>query len=174
MACGASHRSQEGGSRCIALPAIYGDRCPVPAFGPSPLPLPPLRRPAIFDIAAASVYIALSLQPWIAVIVFVTLRWDTAPSVVAVFVCDPQVRTTGSEWQPNRRGQGRKGMALLRWPFSWRTASPTALNSQCSFYPAALYIPMTVYLTESVRSKYTNSNKRIVFNPLSPAAATSP
>lgn len=29
--------------------------------------------PAIFDIAAASVYIALSLQPWIAVIVFVTL-----------------------------------------------------------------------------------------------------
>jgi hypothetical protein len=31
-------------------------------------------RPAIFDIAAASVYIALSLQPWIAVIVFVTLR----------------------------------------------------------------------------------------------------
>lgn len=30
--------------------------------------------PAIFDIAAASLYIALSLQPWIAVIVFVTLR----------------------------------------------------------------------------------------------------
>ena len=30
--------------------------------------------PAIFDIAAASVYIALKLQPWIAVIVFVTLR----------------------------------------------------------------------------------------------------
>ncbi|EFN52666.1 hypothetical protein CHLNCDRAFT_58798 [Chlorella variabilis] len=29
--------------------------------------------PAIFDIAAASVYIALKLQPWIAVIVFVTL-----------------------------------------------------------------------------------------------------
>lgn len=33
-------------------------------------------RPAIFDIAAASVYIALSLQPWIAVIVFVTLRCE--------------------------------------------------------------------------------------------------
>jgi ABC-type transport system involved in Fe-S cluster assembly fused permease/ATPase subunit len=30
--------------------------------------------PAIFDIAAASVYIALKLQPWIAIIVFVTLR----------------------------------------------------------------------------------------------------
>ncbi|PSC71777.1 ATP-binding cassette sub-family B member mitochondrial [Micractinium conductrix] len=29
--------------------------------------------PAIFDIAAASVYIALKLQPWIAIIVFVTL-----------------------------------------------------------------------------------------------------
>ncbi|KAL4420506.1 hypothetical protein ABPG75_010162 [Micractinium tetrahymenae] len=29
--------------------------------------------PAIFDIAAASVYIALSLQPWIAIIVFITL-----------------------------------------------------------------------------------------------------
>jgi ABC-type transport system involved in Fe-S cluster assembly fused permease/ATPase subunit len=30
--------------------------------------------PAIFDIAAASVYIALKLQPWIAIIVFITLR----------------------------------------------------------------------------------------------------
>ncbi|KAI3430799.1 hypothetical protein D9Q98_009211 [Chlorella vulgaris] len=29
--------------------------------------------PAIFDIAAASVYIALKLQPWIAIIVFITL-----------------------------------------------------------------------------------------------------
>ena len=30
--------------------------------------------PAIFDIAASSVYIAISLQPWIAIIVFITLR----------------------------------------------------------------------------------------------------
>ena len=39
--------------------------------------------PAIFDIAAASVYIAVSLQPWIAAIVFVTLRCAAAAAAAA-------------------------------------------------------------------------------------------
>lgn len=53
--------------------------------------------PAIFDIAAASVYIAISLQPWIAVVVFITLS-TYIPMTIAL-----------TEW----RGQFRREMNRL-------------------------------------------------------------
>jgi hypothetical protein len=55
--------------------------------------------PAIFDIAAASVYIALKLQPWIAVIVFVTLRCERGGNCWAV-----------------QAAAFRAGPCVLQWP----------------------------------------------------------
>ncbi len=53
----------------ISLP--FPEVNPIMAILPLPSPMP--AGPAAFDIAAASVYMAMALQPWIAVIVFVTL-----------------------------------------------------------------------------------------------------
>ena len=91
--------------------------------------------PAIFDIAAASVYMALNLQPWIAVIVFITLR-SVAPSfflikLVALAACWPAACCLAS---PNLAQEGPEPML----PASCCPALPC-----CSSY-----IPMTIILTE--------------------------
>lgn len=54
----------------LPLPTCSYPPAPAPAL---PLPVPRTAGPAVFDIAAASVYMALALKPWIAAIVFITL-----------------------------------------------------------------------------------------------------
>ncbi len=100
-------------------------------------------RPAIFDIAAASVYIALSLQPWIAVIVFVTLRCECtitwSYSLIAYVLSCPALPLLRGIASPQcTRCHGYALVSLI----------PAFVPTPCSGY-----IPMTIYLTEW-RGKY--------------------
>lgn len=163
------------GSQQFALRLATHSHAPThPPTHQHPTAQPPLLPPAaIFDIAAASVYIALKLQPWIAIIVFITLRWvyivtlpfccHYAMSWIAIaFVTkrDGHAQVGGQYFKVCARKRGRAGGECETdetaapgtrpdTPLKRANLSPPpALPASCSGY-----IPMTIWLTEW-RGKY--------------------